>query len=91
MLSFAGTVTFGNATTLREAAAVTPLDAAAGGDRRAVPDPDAVPRPAQRARYLIPLTVRALAEVTGHDLDDAVRGDLRRTASASFGRGTGRQ
>ncbi len=47
-LSFAGTVTFKNATALREAVAAAPLRSCAGGDRRALPDPDPVPRPSQR-------------------------------------------
>jgi TatD DNase family protein len=67
LLSFAGTVTFHNARSLREAAAVAPLDAI-------LVETDApflTPMP-YRGRpnrsYLIPLTVRALAEVTGADL-----------------------
>ncbi|GMA86272.1 hypothetical protein GCM10025868_15220 [Angustibacter aerolatus] len=48
VLSFAGTVTFKNAQPLRDALAVTPLDQAAGRDRRAVPDAGAAPRPGQR-------------------------------------------
>lgn len=68
LLSFAGTVTFGNAAHLRRAAAITPLDAL-------LVETDApflTPTPYRgrpNASYLIPLTVRALAEVTGHDLD----------------------
>jgi len=67
-LSFAGTVTFASAGALREAARVTPLDAV-------LVETDApylTPMP-HRGRlngsYLIPLTVRALAEVMGVDLD----------------------
>ncbi len=67
-LSFAGTVTFSNAGALREAAMVTPIDAI-------LVETDApylTPMP-YRGRpnrsYLIPLTVRALAEVTGTDLE----------------------
>jgi TatD DNase family protein len=66
-LSFAGTVTFGNAHDLREAAKVTPLD-------RMLVETDApylTPMPYRgrpNASYLIPLTVRALAEATGADL-----------------------
>src|SRR5262245_2354779 len=69
LLSFAGTVTFGNAKALREAAAVTPLESM-------LVETDApflTPMP-YRGRpngpYLIPLTVRALAELTGRDLAD---------------------
>ncbi|GAA3291917.1 MULTISPECIES: TatD family hydrolase [Dactylosporangium] len=67
LLSFAGTVTFGNAGHLRRAAAITPLDAM-------LVETDApflTPMPYRgrpNASYLIPLTVRALADVTGHDL-----------------------
>lgn len=62
VLSFAGTVTFTNAPSLREAAAVTPLD-------RLLVETDApfltpVPyRGRPNAPYLVPLTVRALAAV----------------------------
>ena len=68
MLSFAGTVTFANATGLREAAAVTPLDAM-------LVETDApflTPTPYRgrpNGSYLIPLTVRALAEATGAELE----------------------
>ncbi len=48
LLSFAGTVTFGSAGALREAAAGHPAGPAPGRDRRAVPHADAVPGPAQR-------------------------------------------
>ncbi|MET7425638.1 TatD family hydrolase [Dactylosporangium sp. NPDC005555] len=67
LLSFAGTVTFGNAGDLRAAAAVTPLD----GMLVETDAPFLTPVPFRgrpNASYLIPLTVRALAEVTGHDL-----------------------
>ncbi len=69
VLSFAGTVTFGTASALREAARVTPLD-------QLLVETDApyltpVPyRGRPNASYLIPLTVRALAEFTGVDLDE---------------------
>jgi TatD DNase family protein len=67
LLSFAGTVTFKNARTLREAAAVTPLESM-------LVETDApylTPTPYRgrpNAPYLVPLTVRALAELTGRDL-----------------------
>jgi TatD DNase family protein len=68
LLSFAGTVTFHNARSLREAAAVTPLD----GLLVETDAPFLTPMP-YRGRpnrsYLIPLTVRALAEATGADLE----------------------
>lgn len=66
-LSYAGTVTFANARALREAAAVTPPEAI-------LVETDApflTPTPYRgrpNGSYLIPLTVRALAEVTGMDL-----------------------
>jgi TatD DNase family protein len=67
LLSFAGTVTFHNARSLREAAAVTPLD----GLLVETDAPFLTPMP-YRGRpnrpYLIPLTVRALAEAAGADV-----------------------
>ena len=69
VLSFAGTVTFANATALREAARVTPLD-------QLLVETDApylTPTPHRgrpNASYLIPLTMRSLAETTGTDLDE---------------------
>ncbi|HEX5541722.1 MAG TPA: TatD family hydrolase [Micromonospora sp.] len=67
LLSFAGTVTFANAATLREAAKATPLD-------QLLVETDApylTPMPYRgrpNASYLIPLTVRSLADTTGVDL-----------------------
>ncbi|MFD6563003.1 TatD family hydrolase [Micromonospora profundi] len=69
LLSFAGTVTFGSAGALREAAAVTPVD-------QILVETDApylTPMPHRgrpNASYLIPLTVRSLAATTGTDLDE---------------------
>jgi TatD DNase family protein len=66
-LSFAGTVTFKNAASLRDALAATPLD-------RVLVETDApylTPMPYRgrpNASYLVPLTVRAMAEVRGDDL-----------------------
>jgi TatD DNase family protein len=68
LLSFAGTVTFANAGNLRAAAAVTPIE-------QMLVETDApfltpVPfRGRPNASYLIPVTVRALAEAAGADLD----------------------
>lgn len=68
LLSFAGTVTFTSAGTLREAAALTPLD-------QILVETDApylTPMPHRgrpNASYLLPLTVRSLAATTGADLD----------------------
>ena len=69
VLSFAGTVSFRNAGALREAARVTPLD-------QILVETDApylTPTPYRgrpNASYLIPLTVRTLAETTGADLTE---------------------
>ena len=68
-LSFAGTVTFKNAEPLREALLVTPRD-------RVLVETDApyltpVPyRGRTNASYLVPLTMRAMAEVRGDDLGE---------------------
>jgi TatD DNase family protein len=67
-LSFAGPVTFKNAAGLRDALAVTPLD-------RLLVETDApylTPMPYRgrpNASYLVPHTVRAMAEVLGADLE----------------------
>ena len=66
-LSFAGTVTFKNAQPLRDALAITPRD-------RVLVETDApflTPTPYRgrpNASYLVPVTVRAMAEVRGDDL-----------------------
>jgi TatD DNase family protein len=68
VLSFAGTLTFGNAGYLREAAAITPLD-------QLLVETDApflTPAPLRgrpNSSRLVPHTVRALAAVTGIELD----------------------
>jgi TatD DNase family protein len=68
LLSFAGTVTFGSAGALRQAVALTPID-------QMLVETDApylTPMPHRgrpNASYLIPLTLRRLAEVRGVDLD----------------------
>lgn len=68
-LSFAGNVTFKNAGDLRDAAAVTPAELI-------LVETDApflTPMPYRgrpNASYLIPITLRALAEVRGDDLDE---------------------
>ncbi|MDQ3484147.1 MAG: TatD family hydrolase [Actinomycetota bacterium] len=68
-LSFAGTVTFKNAQGVRDALAVTPLD-------RILVETDApflTPMPHRgrpNASYLIPTTVRAMAEVRGVGLEE---------------------
>ena len=66
-LSFAGTVTFKNAQPLRDSLEVVPLD-------RVLVETDApflTPTPYRgrpNASYLVPLTVRAMAETRGDDL-----------------------
>jgi TatD DNase family protein len=68
-LSFAGTVTFKNAQPLRDALAVTPRD-------RVLVETDApylTPTPHRgrsNASYLVPLTMRVMAEVRGDDLGE---------------------
>ncbi|WP_104525849.1 TatD family hydrolase [Blastococcus atacamensis] len=67
VLSFAGTLTFGNAGYLREAAALTP----AGQLLVETDSPFLTPAPHRgrpNASRLVPYTVRALAEVTGIEL-----------------------
>ncbi len=71
-LSFAGTVTFKNAEPLREALRVTPLD-------RVLVETDApylTPAPHRgrtNASYLVPLTVRSMAETRQMDLTELCR------------------
>jgi TatD DNase family protein len=83
VLSFAGTVTFGNAGYLREAAALTPVD-------QLLVETDApflTPMPHRgrpNASRLVPHTVRALAEITGTDLEELCTG-LTATAERVFG------
>ncbi|MEU1587170.1 TatD family hydrolase [Micromonospora sp. NPDC005710] len=83
LLSFAGTVTFGSATALREAAALTPVD-------QLLVETDApylTPMPYRgrpNASYLIPLTVRALAATTGRDLDELCAA-ISATGDRAFG------
>lgn len=83
ILSFAGTVTFKNAGDLRGAAVVTPAD-------RLLVETDApflTPTPhrgRQNASYLIPLTVRALAEVRREAVDSLCTA-ISATAERTFG------
>jgi TatD DNase family protein len=83
VLSFAGTLTFGNAGYLREAAAITPLD-------QLLVETDApflTPAPLRgrpNASRLVPHTVRALAEVTGTDLEQLCEA-LTQNAERVFG------
>jgi TatD DNase family protein len=82
-LSFAGTVTFKNAEPLREALRVAPVD-------RILVETDApflTPMPFRgrpNASYLIPLTMRAMAETRGDDLE-ALCAAVDANTSAAFG------
>jgi len=88
VLSFAGTLTFGNAAYLREAAALTPVD-------QLLVETDApflTPMPHRgrpNASRLVPHTVRALSEVTGVALDQLCEA-LTSTAERVFGTWDGR-
>jgi TatD DNase family protein len=83
VLSFAGTVTFKNAQNLRDAAAITPLT-------QMLVETDApylTPMPYRgrpNASYLIPLTVRALAQTIGRDVDEVCAG-ISATGERVFG------
>ncbi len=82
-LSFAGTVTFKNAQPVRDALALAPRD-------RVLVETDApylTPTPYRgrpNASYLVPLTVRAMAEVRGDDLEDLCRA-IATTTEEAFG------
>jgi TatD DNase family protein len=82
-LSFAGTVTFKNAQHLRDALSVAPLD-------RILVETDApflAPMPFRgrpNASYLIPMTVRAMADVRGDDLE-TLCGAIADNTDAAFG------
>jgi TatD DNase family protein len=82
-LSFAGTVTFKNAAALRESVAVAPID-------RVLVETDApylTPMPFRgrpNASYLVPLTVRVMAESAGVD-EDAMATALWDNAQQVFG------
>ena len=83
VLSFAGTLTFANAGYLREAAALTPVDQLLVETDSPFLTP--VPhRGRPNASRLVPHTVRALAEVTGTDLEQLC-GALTDTAERVFG------
>ena len=82
-LSFAGTVTFKNAQAVRDALRVTPLD-------RVLVETDApflTPTPYRgrpNASYLVPVTVRAMAEIRGDDLTTLCEA-IEATTDAAFG------
>lgn len=87
-LSFAGTVTFKNAEPLRDALRTTPAD-------RILVETDApylTPMPYRgrpNASYLVPLTVRAMADVRNDDLADLCRA-IEANTDAAFGGPWGR-
>lgn len=82
-LSFAGTVTFKNAQQLRYALNSTPLE-------QILVETDApflTPHPYRgrpNASYLVPLTVRTIAEVLGRDLEEVCVA-IQKTTSQAFG------
>lgn len=82
-LSFSGTVTFKNADPLREALAITPLD-------RILVETDApflTPTPHRgkpNASFLVPHTVRFIADIRGENLEDLCRA-IDRTTDEAFG------
>jgi TatD DNase family protein len=83
VLSFAGTVTFGNAGNLREAAALTPVDQMLVE----TDSPFLTPMPHRgrpNSSRLVPHTVRALAEVAGVEVGQLCAG-LTATAERVFG------
>lgn len=82
-LSFAGTLTFKNAAPLREALALLPADLV----QVETDAPYLAPMPYRgraNAGYLVPITVRTMAEVTGRDLEQ-VCADLDRVAERLYG------
>jgi TatD DNase family protein len=83
VMSFAGNVTFNNAHDLRAAAAVAPIDQLLGETDAPFLTP--VPyRGRPNAPYLVPLTVRALAEVKGVETDTLCAA-VAATAARVFG------
>ena len=82
-MSFAGTVTFKNAAPLREALRVAPRDRVLV--ETDAPDLTPVPhRGRTNASYLVPLTVRAMAEVLDTDLEELCRA-IDATTETAFG------
>ena len=83
VLSFAGTLTFGNAGYLREAAALAPVEQLLVE----TDSPFLAPMPYRgrpNASRLVPHTVRALAEVTGVEVEELCA-HLTTTAERVFG------
>ena len=76
-MSFAGTLTFKNAANLRAALADRGPEPDPGGNRRAVPDAAPAPRP-PNASYMVPYTVRAMAELTGSELSGLCAANRRK-------------
>ena len=82
-LSFAGTLTFRNAGPLREALAAVPIDRVQVETDAPYLTPDPY-RGRPNASYLVPLTVRRMAEVTGIDTPE-ICARLARTAVTLYG------
>jgi TatD DNase family protein len=82
-LSFSGTVTFKNASALREAAVVVPLELMLVETDAPFLTP-APYRGRPNSPYLIPYTVRALAQVKGVD-EDVVAAATATNAESVFG------
>jgi TatD DNase family protein len=83
VLSFAGTITFKNADVLREALRVTPLELLLVETDAPFLTPSPY-RGRPNASYLIPLTLRAMAEVKGVDVD-VLAGAVRAAGERMFG------
>jgi TatD DNase family protein len=82
-LSFAGTLTFRNAEALRAALRAVPLEQV----QVETDAPYLAPAPHRgrtNASFLVPLTVRCIAEVTGRDLEE-VCATLRATSEHLYG------
>jgi TatD DNase family protein len=83
VLSFAGTITFKNADALREALRVTPLELLLVETDAPFLTPSPY-RGRPNASYLIPVTLRAMAEVKGVDVD-ALAGAVTAAGERMFG------
>jgi TatD DNase family protein len=82
-LSFAGTVTFKNAAGLRAALGVTPM----ANVLVETDSPFLTPHPYRgrpNASYLVPITVRTVAEVLGRDLEDVCEA-IQENTDRAFG------
>jgi TatD DNase family protein len=82
-MSFAGNVTFKNAQNLRDALAVAPLELVLVETDAPFLTP-APYRGRPNAPYLVPVTLRAMAEVRGTD-EDALAGAIAANTARAFG------